>query len=59
MVVGKELVRIEIGESAEFINIFDISDMARVYLAGSNPCINAFVVLSVVEAGQKYITAVK
>ncbi len=50
MVIGKELVRVKIGKSAEFINIFDISDMAGVCLAVSDPRINSFIVLPVVKA---------
>ncbi len=59
MVIGKELVRVKIGKSAEFINIFDISDMAGVCLAVSDPRINSFIVLPVVKARQKHITAAK
>lgn len=51
MVIGKELVRVKVGQFMEFINIFDISDMAGVYLAVSDSRINAFVMLPVVKAG--------
>ncbi len=50
MVIGKKLVRIHIRQLAEFINIFDITDMSGVYLAGGDAGINPFVMLPVVQA---------
>ncbi len=50
MVIGKKLVGIEIRQLSEFINILNITDMPRIYLAGSNPGINAFIVLPVIKA---------
>ena len=57
MVIGEEFVRVHIGQFAEFINIFNIADMARVYLCGGNSGIYAFVMLPVIQAGQQYVTA--
>lgn len=59
MVVRKELVRIQVGQPAEFIDIFYVADMAGIDLAGGNSRINAFVVLSVVKARQKDIAGMK
>lgn len=50
VVIGKKLVRIHIRQLAELINIFDITDMSGVYLAGGDAGINPFVMLPVVQA---------
>ncbi len=59
MVIGKKPVGIEIRQPVEFIDVFGITDMPGVYLAGGNTRVYPFVVLPVIQTGKQDIETVE
>lgn len=59
VVIGKILVGIYVRQFMEFIDIFDVAYVPRVDLGAGNAGVKAFIMLSVVQAGQQNIPAVE